>query len=94
MFVVHTLDRNGKPNAVSLFVPQFVDSSSTCIRFFFLLSSSLHAFFLCRAHKPPVLWAQRKDRVLLSIYVNDIHNEKIDLDGRTFRFRCNTEIIV
>ena len=47
----------------------------------------------CSAHKPPVRWAQRKDRILLSVYVTDIRDEKIDLDSKKFRFRYAAMIV-
>lgn len=32
------------------------------------------------------MWAQRNDTILLTISVNDLHNEKLDIDDKKLRF--------
>ena len=33
-----------------------------------------------------MLWAQRNDTILLTVNVNDLHNEKFSLEDKTFTF--------
>ena len=48
----------------------------------------------CSAHKQPLYDGHNeKDRILLSVYVTDIRDEKIDLDSKKFRFRYAAMIV-
>ena len=37
--------------------------------------------------RPPVQWAQRRDKLMISVYLTDIHNEKFSLDETKLTFR-------
>ena len=65
--------RNNKPGEIS-----------KAERFNFLLTMSS---FLPSLLNPPVLWAQRKDRIYLTVYLTDIQNEKFSLEGTRFTLR-------
>lgn len=49
--------------------------------------SSLIFYFLSRPLRPPVQWAQRRDKLMISVYLTDIHNEKFTLDETKLTFR-------
>ena len=42
-------------------------------------------------HVPPMLWAQRKDGIFLTINVQDIVNEKVDVTATTLKFSGETD---
>ena len=42
--------------------------------------------YLLKYRHPPITWAQRKDRVFLTIQLRDIKNEKIELKEKSFNF--------
>ena len=41
----------------------------------------------CRDVRPNILWAQRRDKVTISIYLTDIRDEKCTVEGNKFCFR-------
>lgn len=40
---------------------------------------------------PPVKWAQRKDRVFLTVEIRDIKNEKVDLQPNSLTFTGSSD---
>lgn len=46
----------------------------------------LHCLTRCRCLHPSILWAQRKDTLLLTVSLNDIQDETFSLEETTFQF--------
>lgn len=41
---------------------------------------------VCSVLHPSILWAQRRDTVMLTVSLNDIHHEKFSLEDKAFKF--------